>query len=215
MNGDEVENLLRDMQEYRELTNRVNTIFGGAMTLKDVVDSIERVSKIQKATLLTPESLHAMKLSCGMNTGKSERRKNACGIKISWISFRTRWILTILRCIYAYIIRLMKKEKAMTENEAIKACNTIVFATLSGIPRAPLNMTQNELAEAIRMAVKALEDVRVLQDRFVDVSLRLGEYMAIGTRKNVGQRSRSRYQDIRSIKRSQIVDMEIIMKMLV
>lgn len=69
----------------------------------------------------------------------------------------------------------------MTENEAIKACNTIVFATLSGIPRAPLNMTQNELAEAIRMAVKALEDVRVLQDRFVDVSLRLGEYMAIGT----------------------------------
>lgn len=49
MNGDEVENLLRDMQEYRELTNRVNTIFGGAMTLKDVVDSIERVSKIQKS----------------------------------------------------------------------------------------------------------------------------------------------------------------------
>lgn len=69
----------------------------------------------------------------------------------------------------------------MTENEAIKACNTIVFATLSGIPRAPLNMTKNELAEAIRMAVKALEEVRVLQDRFVDVSLRLGEYMAIGT----------------------------------
>lgn len=69
----------------------------------------------------------------------------------------------------------------MTENEAIKACNTIVFATLSGIPRAPLNMTKNELAEAIRMAVKALEEVRVLQDRFVDVSLRLGEYIAIGT----------------------------------
>ena len=69
----------------------------------------------------------------------------------------------------------------MTENEAIKACNTIVFATLSGIPRAPLNMTKNELAEAIRMAVKALEEVRVLQDRFVDVSLQLGEYMAIGT----------------------------------
>lgn len=69
----------------------------------------------------------------------------------------------------------------MTESEAIKACNTIVFAALSGIPRAPLNMTKNELAEAIRMAVKALEEVRVLQDRFVDVSLRLGEYMAIGT----------------------------------
>lgn len=69
----------------------------------------------------------------------------------------------------------------MTENEAIKACNTIVYAALSGIPRAPLNMTKNELAEAIRMAVKALEEVRVLQNRFVDVSLRLGEYIAIGT----------------------------------
>ena len=69
----------------------------------------------------------------------------------------------------------------MTESEAIKACNTIVYAALSGIPRAPLNMTKNELAEAIKMAVKALEEVRVLQDRFVDVSLRLCEYMAIGT----------------------------------
>ena len=69
----------------------------------------------------------------------------------------------------------------MTESEAIKACNTIVYAALSGIQRAPLNMTKNELAEAIKMAVKALEEVRVLQDRFVDVSLRLGEYMAIGT----------------------------------
>lgn len=69
----------------------------------------------------------------------------------------------------------------MTESEAIKACNTIVYAALSGIPRAPLNMTQNELAEAIKMAVKALEGVRVLQDRLVDVSLRFGEYMAIGT----------------------------------
>lgn len=69
----------------------------------------------------------------------------------------------------------------MTENEAIKACNTIVYAALSGIQRAPLNMTKNELAEAIGMAVKALEEVRVLQDRFVDVSIRLGEYMAIGT----------------------------------
>ena len=69
----------------------------------------------------------------------------------------------------------------MTESEAIKACNTIVFAALSGIPRAPLNMTKNELAEAIGMAVKALEEVRVLQNHFVEVSLRLGEYMAIGT----------------------------------
>lgn len=49
MTESEVEILLRDMQEYRELTDRVNTIFGGAMTLKDVVDSIERVSKLQKS----------------------------------------------------------------------------------------------------------------------------------------------------------------------
>ena len=49
MKGNEAEILLRDMQEYRELTDRVNTIFGGAMTLKDVVDSIERVSKLQKS----------------------------------------------------------------------------------------------------------------------------------------------------------------------
>ena len=69
----------------------------------------------------------------------------------------------------------------MTESEAIKACNTIDYAALSSIPRAPLNMTQNELAEAIKMAVKALEGVRVLQDRLVDVSLLLGEYMEIGT----------------------------------
>lgn len=70
----------------------------------------------------------------------------------------------------------------MTESEAIRACNTIVFAALSGNPMGvPLNMTKDELAEAIGMAVKALEKVRVLQDRFVDVSLRLGEYMAIGT----------------------------------
>jgi hypothetical protein len=41
--------------------------------------------------------------------------------------------------------------------------------------------TKNELAEAIKMAIKALEGVRVLQDCIVDVSLRLGEYMAIGT----------------------------------
>ena len=69
----------------------------------------------------------------------------------------------------------------MTESEAIKACTTIVYAALSGIQRAPLNMTKNELTEAIKMAIKALEGVRVLQDRIVDVSLLLGEYMAIGT----------------------------------
>lgn len=83
----------------------------------------------------------------------------------------------------------------MTESEAIKACNTIVFAALSGDQMGvPLNMTKDELAEAMGTAVKALaevqqyrdttlslDQVRTLQNRFVDVSLRLGEYMAIGT----------------------------------
>ena len=48
MKGNEAEILLKDMQEYHELRDRVNTIFGGTMTLKDVVNSIERVSEIQK-----------------------------------------------------------------------------------------------------------------------------------------------------------------------
>ena len=49
MKGNEAEIFLRDMQEYSQLKDRVNTIFGGTMTLKDVVDSIERVSKLQKS----------------------------------------------------------------------------------------------------------------------------------------------------------------------
>lgn len=43
MKGNEVENLLRDMQEYRELTNRVKAIYGDQMTLKDMVDVMERI----------------------------------------------------------------------------------------------------------------------------------------------------------------------------
>ena len=57
MKGNEAEILLRDMQEYRELTDRVNTIFGGAMTLKDVVDSIERVPKLQKSNFFNARVL--------------------------------------------------------------------------------------------------------------------------------------------------------------
>ena len=49
MKGNEAENLLRDMQEYSRLKDRVNTIFGGTITLKNVVDQIERVSKLQKS----------------------------------------------------------------------------------------------------------------------------------------------------------------------
>ena len=40
--AEEVEALLRDMQEYRSLSERVRTMFGDAATLKDVVDSLER-----------------------------------------------------------------------------------------------------------------------------------------------------------------------------
>ena len=46
----------------------------------------------------------------------------------------------------------------MTESEAIKICNTIVFATSFSNPQGiPLNTTKGELAEAIRMSIQALE----------------------------------------------------------
>lgn len=43
MKENEVEILLRDMQEYRELTDRVKAIYGDQMTLKDMVDVMERI----------------------------------------------------------------------------------------------------------------------------------------------------------------------------
>lgn len=43
MTENETEILLRDMQEYRELTDRVKAIFGDQMTLKDMVDVTERI----------------------------------------------------------------------------------------------------------------------------------------------------------------------------
>ena len=46
----------------------------------------------------------------------------------------------------------------MTESEAIKICNTIGFATsFSNTQGIPLNTTKEELAEAMRMAIQALE----------------------------------------------------------
>ena len=46
----------------------------------------------------------------------------------------------------------------MTESEAIKICNTIVFATSFSNPQGiPLNTTKEELAEAMRMSIQALE----------------------------------------------------------
>ena len=46
----------------------------------------------------------------------------------------------------------------MKENEAIKICNTIGFATFFSNPKGvPLNTTKEELTEAMRMSIQALE----------------------------------------------------------
>lgn len=46
----------------------------------------------------------------------------------------------------------------MTESEAIKVCNTIIFASSLRNPQGtPLNITKKELAEAMGMAIQALE----------------------------------------------------------
>jgi hypothetical protein len=46
----------------------------------------------------------------------------------------------------------------VTESEAIKICNTIVFATSFSNPQGiPLNTTKEELTEAMRMSIQALE----------------------------------------------------------
>ena len=46
----------------------------------------------------------------------------------------------------------------MTESESIKICNTIVFATSFSNPQGiPLNTTKDELTEAMRMSIQALE----------------------------------------------------------
>lgn len=46
----------------------------------------------------------------------------------------------------------------MTESEAIKICNTIGFATSFSNPQGiPLNTTKEELIEAMKMAISALE----------------------------------------------------------
>ena len=46
----------------------------------------------------------------------------------------------------------------MTESESIKICNTIGFAISFSNPKGtPLNTTKEELAEAMKMAIQALE----------------------------------------------------------
>lgn len=49
----------------------------------------------------------------------------------------------------------------MTIDEAIKICNTMIFAaSLSNPQGTPLNMTKEELTEAMGMAINALEEVQ-------------------------------------------------------
>ena len=55
----------------------------------------------------------------------------------------------------------------MTESEAIKICNTIVFATSFSNPKGvPLNTTKEELTEAIRMSIQALEKQKKIKESF-------------------------------------------------
>ena len=60
----------------------------------------------------------------------------------------------------------------MTESEAIKICNTIVFATsFSNHQGIPLNTTKAELTEAIRMSIHALEKQilkKVKKEQWID-----------------------------------------------
>ena len=60
----------------------------------------------------------------------------------------------------------------MTESEAIKICNTIGFATSSSNHKAvPLNTTKEELMEAIRMSIQALEKQipkKVKKEQWID-----------------------------------------------
>lgn len=49
----------------------------------------------------------------------------------------------------------------MTIDEAIKICNTMIFAaSLSNPQGTPLSMTKEELTEAMGMATKALEEIK-------------------------------------------------------
>ena len=55
----------------------------------------------------------------------------------------------------------------MTESEVIKICNTIIFASsLSNHQGTALNTTKDELAEAIGMAIKALEKQKKIKEAF-------------------------------------------------
>lgn len=62
----------------------------------------------------------------------------------------------------------------MTESEAIKICNTIIFASsLSNPQGTTLNTTKEELAEAMGMAIQALE--KQINGRWISVNERKPE----------------------------------------
>ena len=55
----------------------------------------------------------------------------------------------------------------MAESEAIKICNTIGFATSFSNPKGiPLNTTKEELTEAMRMSIQALEKQEKIKEAF-------------------------------------------------
>ena len=60
----------------------------------------------------------------------------------------------------------------MKESEAIKICNTIGFATSFSNPKGvPLNTTKEELTEAMRMSIQALEKQipkKVKKEQWID-----------------------------------------------
>ena len=65
----------------------------------------------------------------------------------------------------------------MTESEAIKICNTIVFATSFSNPQGvPLNTTKEELTEAIRMSIQALEKQKKIKEAFEKWKTETGGY---------------------------------------
>ena len=65
----------------------------------------------------------------------------------------------------------------MTESESIKICNTIGFATSFSNPKGiPLNTTKEELAEAMRMAIQALEKQKKIKEAFEKWKTETGGY---------------------------------------
>ena len=57
---------LEEVQQYRELTDRLKAIYGDQMTLKDMVDVMERIIREPAERILSmPESLHTMKRPWG------------------------------------------------------------------------------------------------------------------------------------------------------